>query len=174
MGRWDWSQLALVVVLLSVSGCSWILVNPPPSPPVPHDVQCTTSRAPQILDLVFAGLTAADAVAYAGVRYSTEKNLTRDTTVVLGASLVAIAMHLMSNVYGSDNTEACREAQRAMPPASSPVPGESTPAKGVELPSEAAPPTRPGCGSDKDCKGERVCVDSKCVDPPVKSLTPSP
>lgn len=28
------------------------------------------------------------------------------------------------------------------------------------------PPADGGCTSDKDCKGDRICVDSKCVNPP--------
>ena len=86
------------------------------------------------------------------------------TMLALGVSIVGAAVFAFSAGYGYAHTAECDAAKQKLvqrlvleappnPPAASP-PGSSTQA----LPS-------PGCASDMECKGDRICVEHVCTAP---------
>jgi hypothetical protein len=55
-----------------------------------------------------------------------------------------------------------------VPPAAPGPPSDAGPMPPVAVPppSDASPPAQDGCSKDTDCKGERICENGKCVNPP--------
>jgi hypothetical protein len=51
-------------------------------------------------------------------------------------------------------------------PPNGPDPYGETPPSTAPPPTEASPPDKDGCAKDTDCKGDRICENGKCVNPP--------
>lgn len=60
------------------------------------------------------------------------------------------------------------EAKPDTPPPAEPPPAEPKPADPPPKPDTPPPAAPPGCGSDSDCKGDRICENGKCVTPAAK------
>ena len=157
------AKIGLVVVLVAAqatAGCSAVFVTPRPPSPVPQEADCTTSKAAPVVDVVLAFVTVAEGTAYTLVRRHQENEIPLDAVAVIAGSAIATILHFASSRYGFGAVEQCRQAtgwyeRRRAPPA---------------LPPQAPPGLAPlGCGRDLDCKGDRICVDGKCVPP-----TPAP
>ncbi len=144
---------ALVFDLLQ--GCSFLFVRPPPdleemgAARIEH-VDCTTSRAAPIIDTVIAasyGLSVLGALSVAN-----DTNLTTDEReyaagYALGAGL-GLALFGWSSRYGWTRTSRCATAQI------------------LAQQNLMHARDRAGCGSDSECKGDRVCDAGMCVEPP--------
>jgi len=71
---------------------------------------------------------------------------------------------------GATPSPASEVAASAAPPAAASAPPAVEAARPPEAPSPAAAtpatPRLTGCGKDTDCKGDRICVNGACQDPP--------
>jgi hypothetical protein len=162
--------LVASLVLASFSGCSFLFVTPPPPPGRRGGViNCTTNRAPPVLDTIFTATNVGSAIYVA-----TQDNVTNKGTAV-GLGLAVAGIWLASAIYGYSNTAECEELlyaddepptyrprprpmpARRPPPTTAPAPpapsGEPPPPAPYEPPSGAAgaapapapaPPSAPG------------------------------
>jgi hypothetical protein len=138
--------IALGPVLLS--GCSYLFVE---APPEGHErmrhFDCTSSRLAPIVDTAFAGMYGLSGVVYgAAAAQSRGSTYGRAPTSVAVGMLAIAAVDAASAAHGYSTTSECRRAKRdlnerllSMPPS--------------------------GCGSDAECKGERICEAGLCVAP---------
>ncbi len=67
--------------------------------------------------------------------------------------------------------EALAESNEPVPTTEAVQPGGPSEAQLPQIGAED-PPADGGCTSDKDCKGDRICVDGKCVNPPSGDAPP--
>jgi hypothetical protein len=137
------SALALVA-LGSTPGCSYLLVD---GPPAGHEqmryFDCTSSRAAPIADAIIAGVYGVSGTAMASEVRDTDGGAT-----VLVASLAIAAVEAASAVHGFRKTSECADAKRGLTARVVATAGKST-----------------SCGSDRDCKGDRICEVGLCVAP---------
>jgi hypothetical protein len=70
-----------------------------------------------------------------------------------------------SPASGAAASAAPQAAASATPSAATAPPGPA-PAVPVAAPATPATPCLTGCGKDTDCKGDRICVNGACQDPP--------
>jgi hypothetical protein len=109
---------ALAAVLSLSTGCSFLLVRPPPAPPIVREVECVSSPMPPITDLTLgllgigsgiAGLSASRPDCNSGG--GQDFNLCLDFSAqahVAGAVLAVIgALFTGSAIYGFSQTSAC-------------------------------------------------------------------
>lgn len=68
--------------------------------------------------------------------------------------------------------EALTTKNEPAPAADAIQPGGPSEAQLPQAPTDD-PPAEGGCTSDKDCKGDRICVDAKCVNPPSGDAPPA-
>lgn len=104
-----------MVMALSLSGCSFVFVRPPPPDNEPRERGCTESRAAPVLDAIFAALQGANlvyAVASSDAEWANtfggDPPLSRGAAVPLYA--LATAVGTFGAYYGFHNTGVCREA----------------------------------------------------------------
>ena len=153
----------VVVLVASLSGCSFAFVSGPP----PHHEElpafdCTESRVAPVLDTVFAALQAANfAVAAASTDEQWSDNFNGNPPISRGAAvplyIAFAAVSTFSAYYGYSRTGACREAIEAArnrargttvgpqapwqpPPAAAPGVPPAAPPPPVVLPPPAPPP----------------------------------
>jgi hypothetical protein len=99
----NWSMLstaALLVVALTLGGCSWIFMSKPPEPVVApnYPVDCTASNAAPILDTICAGYFVANGIFLASYatcpgNYSTSSCIdsgTKTAGIIASASLAVL------------------------------------------------------------------------------------
>jgi hypothetical protein len=145
--------LGVAVALGFGPGCSILFVDgPPPEHERMRDFDCTTSRLAPAVDTVFA---AAYGVSAAGA--ATGASSSKDRTETIGLMVGFAAVETVSAVIGFSRTNACAKAKEQL--------AQRTPEQG----------SGGGCGSDVDCKGDRVCEAGLCVAPsqPAASAGPS-
>lgn len=162
-----------VILALCSSGCSFVFVRGPSStihtPGIGSYVVCSESRAPPLWDTVFAALSVAGVATATVVATDTYRGTTNNAlaNASMGGNVALLALFASSAVTGYIKTARCRDAkdslarQRSQMELQTPHPIANL---GVV----------PGCGKDTDCKGTRVCVDGKCVNPPPAALPPPP
>lgn len=120
---WRRPRLAQTVALgltIAMTGCSFRVVRPaPPRDEWPargsgntSEVPCTTSIAPPIIDVGFAG--AAVTLGFV------ERN-SGTPTAALGLALLSLPF-LASSIYGTYNVTKCRRYQSAIDAAAAPTP----------------------------------------------------
>lgn len=98
--------VAAIAALAMTGGCSWIFVQPLPAEHRSFSVaNCTSNRAPPVLDTLFA-TTNVLAALYVG----TEDNVTNKGTAV-GVGLGVALLWALSAGYGYAHTSECEEAQ---------------------------------------------------------------
>lgn len=179
------------------TGCSWIFMNRAPetvaAPNYPLD--CTSNRAPPILDTICAGYFVLNGVGWA-VMKDCANALPGETCDTAGkkATGVALSAGLLllcgaSAVTGYGAAHRCEEKKEAnarcmngdaaacqalspgwtapAPPLPAPLP---TPTWSPPPPPEAPLPA--ACAKDTDCKGDRVCNRGECVEPKPKQPEP--
>lgn len=146
-GTCSWGSRALLacVALSFAPGCSYLLVS---GPPAEHErmayFDCTTSRAAPIVDALFATSYAATAVTAFTVSRDT-----RNDAKALAATSAAIAIfEAASAATGFSRTAKCEQAKKQW--AEQNVSRRAT-----------------TCGTDLDCKGERICERGLCTQPTV-------
>jgi len=172
----------LLPISASLSGCSWIFVQPlPPTYARRGRVDCTTNRAAPVVDTILTLTNVGSAIYVAGQDNVTNKG----SSVTLG--LLVGAMWLSSAIYGYTKTSECEDAlaedepapykrppvrMRAAPPgvggpAGAPAdraPAWDTPAVVVSPPPAAAPAPAPAPAPaaqtpqqrDEDASGSRA------------------
>jgi len=128
----------------SLSGCSWIFVQPlPPRYERGDPTNCTTNRAAPVIDTILTLTNVGSAVYVAGEDNVANKN----TAVTLG--LLVGAMWFSSAIYGYGKTSECEDALADDQPASYSRPRtrlrSSPPAVGYPagVPWEPPPPMEP-------------------------------
>jgi hypothetical protein len=103
-------RMALYLVMLlpigsSLSGCSWIFVQPlPPRHESGDPNACTTNRAAPVIDTILTLTNVTSAVYVAG-----QENVTNKGPAVTAGLLVG-AMWLSSAIYGYSKTSECEAA----------------------------------------------------------------
>jgi hypothetical protein len=145
---------ATLCVLCSMSGCSWLFVQPLPPPPLRTEpLNCTTSRAAPVLDTLFTATNVASAI-YVG---SQDNVANKGTAVTFG--LAVAALWLSSAVYGYSKTSECEDAMAedqppprrryyAPPPRyQSPPPYSAPPPSPYAPPAGYPPPPPPGAAA---------------------------
>lgn len=137
--------LVLAASLLNVGGCSWVFVKTVDNSPRPARRYCTNTRLLPALD----GLGAIMSASAAGNRL-----LGRAHGDLLYNGVTAVVL-AYSSYYGFSETNRCRTLQAT---------GRDPGATGAWEPSDGIPNPIAGCGSDRDCKGSRVCRSGSCVD----------
>jgi len=152
------SSLLALVLAPSLTGCSLLFVHKPPARPPPSAaMECTTSVAAPVVDVVVAALEVVR-VAYA---LSQDDGDYEDFPISRGADVgfgVAFAaLFAGSSAYGFANTSACAAMQH-------------------QHPREEAPSAAYGCTRDDQCKGDRICEAGTCVRPSYapRPASPSP
>ena len=138
--------LLVAVCLCSLTGCSWIFVKTVDNSPPPARRYCTNSIVLPALDAL-AMLTNAFAAV--------NKMAGRPGGDLLWNGLTAVATGL-SSYYGFQETSRCQTLK---------VTGKDPGSTGAWQPSDGLANPIAGCGSDRDCKGSRVCRSGRCVDP---------
>jgi hypothetical protein len=143
------------LVLCGAPGCSLLFVEGPP-PDHAHMQQpfdCTSSNAAPIVDTAFAVLYALSAATVsARTEASAEhRDLTPSVLMIGVATLEGV-----SAVRGFVTTSKCRAAEQQW------------------VGRQRARPREARCGSDADCKADRVCELGACVAPRMPALTPQP
>lgn len=133
-------------------GCSFLFVDgPPPNHATSVDpIDCTQSRAAPIIDTIFAGLYGLSAVSTA-----TEHGSASGTGSRAALMLGVAAVELASAAHGYANTADCREAKQRW-----------AERRIAEAPGAA-------CGSDLDCRDDRVCEAGACVAPVPDLVAPA-
>jgi len=132
---------ACLVALGWLSGCSFAFVHgPPPNHERLPSVDCTTSNVLPVLDAVFAGIAAADAVGAA--TGAPEFRSPKSEAFAFAAEAVLVGA---SAGYGFTKTSQCRQAQElaAKRAASQPAMPAFAPAPRVPA---APPPVDPWTG----------------------------
>jgi len=101
---------ALLVALTSLAGCSLAFVHGPPANAdrLPY-FDCSTGNTLPVLDAVFAGIAALDAVG-AATGSQAFRSPQSETAVFAGAAALTGA----SAIYGFKKTSDCRQAQELM------------------------------------------------------------
>jgi hypothetical protein len=131
-------RLALVVTLpLSGTGCSWLFSQPPPKGYRGSYVNCSTNRAPPVLDTIFTITNVASALYVAGQ----DNVVNKESSVALGLGVATL--WALSAVYGYQSASECEEA---LEPWSSryPSPAPRAMPPGYAPPRYAPPPPPPG------------------------------
>lgn len=141
-GLWRGGVRGLVACQLG--GCSLLFVN---GPPAKHermaDFDCTTSRLAPVFD-AFEG--AAYVAASVGSEVSAGKGIGN-------AGWIGALGFGASAVYGFSKTSQCARAKQ-------------------DLAGRKQSGALSACGSDADCKADRICEAGLCVAPPGPRLLP--
>jgi uncharacterized membrane protein len=100
-------------LVLVTSGCSFLFVTPPPSPPSRRE--CTTSRLAPVLDSIAAGyeiFRTGYAIAAPDEVYD-RIGVPREADIAVGAGLSALFVG--SAIYGYVNTAECERVEETRP-----------------------------------------------------------
>ena len=93
---------------LALSACSFVAVRPlPPNQPSPGLPDCSTTRAPMVIDLVVTSVVALEGVSAANDQH--------DVPLAIAGGLGAVAFGV-SAIYGYRQTAQCRSALAAALP----------------------------------------------------------
>jgi len=152
-----WSCLALLS-----TGCSFIFVRPPPSG---HEqlayFDCTSSDAAPATDVTNAVVDGLLVIA-ASADNSDGGEDDSQTGFATGVGIVG-AVYAASAIYGFIMTSRCEDAKAQLAERVHKVHAE----RDELLKARTAVRSEPaGCRRDADCKGERLCVNAMCVNPP--------
>jgi hypothetical protein len=145
------------VTLWLCAGCSFVAVSGPPADHAQRVYfDCTTSKLAPLIDLAAAGLFAASALVPVtnDSGYDSQERLS-----TAAVSLGLTTLELVAGVQGWRATDECRHAKREL---------------AQRLEEQRVRAARPvGCRVDIECKGERICMEGRCVDPPAGATQPS-
>lgn len=153
-----------------LSGCSFMFVHgPPPEHEKLPYFDCVSSAAAPVADATVATFAALmTAVMIDDDPDDPEDDNSTSAAVTFGGLAGA---HAASSIFGFINASSCSHAKQQLAHRISLAEAERQ-RHLQELERQlAAEPL--GCGSDKDCKGDRLCVQAQCVDPP-SPTPPSP
>jgi hypothetical protein len=190
-------SVLLVVLVHSLSGCSWIFMTKAPevvaTPNYP--VECTTSRAAPVLDAICAGYFVANGIYWAGQTNCADASFgescaegsTKSTGILLSAGLAALCAVSAGSGFGTatrcevvkgynalcitGDEAGCKKLNSSWTP---PMKLPAAPAVSAPAAPAAEAPAGAGCVKDVDCKGDRVCERGACVDPAVKKVPVAP
>ena len=170
---------ACLVAALTAS-CSLAFMNKPHEPvTVPYyPVECTTSRAAPILDVIGTAYFVANGLYLLSREECTAFGSTScvESGTKVGGALLSAALaitYAASSGVGFTSAAHCdaikdlnvlcmsgdRSACNKLNPSWVPPPA------GQPWPVAPAPQMSSGCSKDSDCKGERICVQAICVEP---------
>lgn len=167
-------MLALCCCSLLSLGCSFVFVRPPPSQPEPlayfDCVSNAAAPATDVTNAVVDGLLIVSALE------------TGENGFAAGVG-VAGAVYAASAIYGFVMTSRCASAKERLATRVNELARERI-IQRAELrverdASQKATPPAPahveprGCRRDTDCKGERICANEICVNPPAAPPTPA-
>lgn len=166
------SAMRWLLFVMFLPGCSFAFVH---GPPENHQklqyFDCDSGGSAMTADITGA--------AWSGI--TTAAALTSDddgsgepppagVPIVFGA---VTAVYLASAVYGGVNRSRCNRAKEELAARiSQDYEQHRQRVKELELQVQHTPAPS-GCSKDLDCKGERICVATQCVDPPVPSVDAS-
>jgi hypothetical protein len=155
----------VVLSCLLNAGCSFLFLSTTPDDHAAMDtVDCTSSRVAPVLDTIGASYQ----VVRTGFALSADNSdyrdypISREADIAFGVGFTTLVGASM--IYGYMETAECerakeaaslRRARRGTPPAK-----------------PALPPPALACSYDTQCKGDRVCVEGRCVDPPATLPAP--
>jgi hypothetical protein len=182
-------MLAACLVVPWTASCSALFMTKAPEPvPVPSvPVDCTTSRAAPVLDVLGATYFVFNTLYWIGrtecTAFRTEGCSSSDMKV--GGALLSVGLtglyaasaytgftkvtrceaikELNARCMGGDGG-ACQKLNPSWVP----------PPAGQPWPVSPAPAPLEGCTKDVECKGVRICVQGTCVDPPPRQAPPPP
>ena len=167
-----------------LTGCSWIFMGKPPehvaAPAYPID--CSTSRAPPVLDSICTGYFILNGAVLAGMkdceaaRYgeSCASSSTRTGGMVLSVGLALLcgisagtgfadagrceSLKELNALCMTGDARACQRLRQGWTPAAGPA------LLPPVVPAADPMPLR-SCMKDTECKGSRVCNHGECVEP---------
>jgi hypothetical protein len=174
----------LALLLQATSGCSLAFMSKAQDPVATpaYPVDCTSSRAAPVLDTICAGYFVANGIYWAAQTSCDQASFgescvsssNKTTGVLLSAGLAVLCGVSAGIGYGTatrcqdvktlnamcitGNEESCKKLNPAWVPS-------------MRVPAAPAPPAGAGtgCSRDTDCKGDRICVQGSCVEPPPKA-----
>jgi hypothetical protein len=162
--RW----LLFVTVL---PGCSFIFVH---GPPEDHEklryFDCDSGGSAMTADIAGGTLSGLMAVTLASSTDESGEPPPRSAPITFGA---LSAVYLASAVYGGVNRSRCNSAKQELS-ARIARDYERHAQRVKELEQPLQQPAPSGCSKDVECKGERICVATQCVDPPIPSAETLP
>jgi hypothetical protein len=163
--RW----LLFVTVL---PGCSFIFVH---GPPEKHEklqyFDCDSGGSAMTADIAGGAWSGLTAVALASSDDESEEPPPRSVPIAFTA---LSAVYLASAVYGGVNRSRCNRAKEELS-ARIASDYEQHRQRVRELEQQVQQrPAPSGCSKDVECKGERICVATQCVAPPIPSAEASP
>jgi hypothetical protein len=173
--------VAIVAILAwSGSGCSFLFVSGPPdnykdmSDNELASLDCTTGLAGPTWDGV--GLLLMGSTGYAALLVGGDPEATQDDAKgalavfgvatalgVLSGVSMGVGVHWVNECRAARGLPSLRKLQRQR------AEEEQLRRLQIEkLNNPATEQTTPGCAKDADCKGDRICVEGTCVNPPEK------
>lgn len=163
--RW----LLFVTVL---PGCSFVFVHGPPDN---HEklqyFDCDSGGGSLTADIAGGAWSGLTAVALASSTDESEEPPSRGVPIAFGA---LSAVYFASAVYGGINRSRCNRAKEELS-ARIASDYEQHRQRVRELEQQVQQRPAPGgCSKDVECKGDRICVATQCVDPPIRSGEASP
>ncbi|HEU4577784.1 MAG TPA: hypothetical protein VFS67_05995 [Polyangiaceae bacterium] len=155
-------RLALCCCAWLSTGCSFLFVRPPPSE---HEqlayFDCESGDAAPAVDVtnaVVSALLTGVALVDDPDTYENERNPSLATGFAIGG-----VIYTASAVYGFVNTSRCAGAKALLAERVQKTRNE----RDLLLQAQSRPRAQPdGCRRDLDCKGQRVCANAVCVEPP--------
>ena len=174
-------SVSLILCAYFASGCSFIFTSGPPPKPDdgsarPPGADCSTSRAPPIVDSILAGLQVARTAYAATADKSVYENfpISREADIGIGVALTAVAF--VSGAYGFGATSSCQEyhEEQAEVEAAERKRAQEREAYNYSqsrMPTAGYPPQQPqapvdlgpSCEYDTQCAETHVCEQEHCV-----------
>jgi hypothetical protein len=181
------SRCLAVVSAFSIfgSGCSLLFMNKPHEPvAVPnYPVDCTSSRVAPGFDVAGVAYFVVNGIVILSRPDCPSSESCLDSGVKIGAALIDAALvgvYLASAISGFNSAERCEQIKDLNAQC---ITGNETACRKLNpswVPTRVggdrlapAPPPTPGCFKDTDCKEDRICVSSTCVDPPKPAKPPA-
>ncbi len=168
--RLGWMRVVAGLSLVSLlSGCSFMFAQrPPPDHERRVYFDCPSDDAAPTADVAAAVLTGlVTANALVDDPDSPGNDVRGDVAWIFGTTA---ALATASAVYGFITTSNCGWAKEQLQQRL--LRAEAERARDLEE-ETFSQPLITGCVKDVECKGERICVDQTCVDPP-RLLPPTP
>lgn len=163
-------RLGLLLSILT-SGCSLLFVH---GAPAQHetlsDFDCVSNHAGPAADIAGTVIDGVLAVTIATIEEDPDASFDDDINPVVPIAFGTLAaVHLGSAIYGFANVKSCENAKKALA-----LRRDTTSKAQAERIKQLEAQITAGCGSDKDCKGDRICIDASCVSPPSPASASEP
>jgi hypothetical protein len=162
-----------VLVSMLTSGCSFMFVNGAPSNHANlSDFDCVADHGAPAADVTGTVVTGILAAGLAAVDDDPSDPDGGEVGIGFPIAFGALAvLHLSSAVYGFANVRSCDDAKKQLAIRRD-AQNKAQLQRIKQLEEQIAAGS--GCGSDKECKADRICIDARCVSPPTPASTPEP